>query len=256
MLLTLIQPSAGEIVVLGKNLQLHRREIMRQIGSIIEKPDFHLYLSAFNNLKIQARLCGLHPSDKELHELIEMVGLKGRERDKVKTYSHGMKQRLGLAQALVHNPQIVILDEPTTGLDPQGIIDLRVLILRLKNEMKKTVLLSSHILSEIEIIADSMTIIAGGKAVVQGKVKELLSNEDLIIIVEPENKALCAQALQSSLWQNRISTVGETTIELKLSKDEIPELNAFLSEKDLKTYSVSYKRTLEDYFLKLTNHHV
>ncbi|MBK7148101.1 MAG: ABC transporter ATP-binding protein [Bacteroidetes bacterium] len=253
MLLTLIKPTAGEIFVLGKNLQEHRSEILTQVGSIIEKPDFHLYLTGFNNLKIQARLCGLQPSDKQLYELFETVGLKGREHDKVKTYSHGMKQRLGLAQALVHNPQIVILDEPTTGLDPQGIIDLRLLILRLKNEMKKTVVLSSHILSEMELIADSMTIIAGGKAVVQGKVKELLSNEDLIIVIEPQNNILCAQELQQSQWQQRIDVVGESTIAMKLSKHEIPELIKFLADKNLGTYSVSYKRTLEDYFLKLTN---
>ncbi|MBK8658658.1 MAG: ABC transporter ATP-binding protein [Bacteroidetes bacterium] len=253
MLLTLIKPTAGEIFVLGKNLQEHRSEILTQVGSIIEKPDFHLYLTGFNNLKIQARLCGLQPADKQLYELFETVGLKGREHDKVKTYSHGMKQRLGLAQALVHNPQIVILDEPTTGLDPQGIIDLRLLILRLKNEMKKTVVLSSHILSEMELIADSMTIIAGGKAVVQGKVKELLSNEDLIIVIEPQNNILCAQELQQSQWQQRIDVVGESTIAMKLSKHEIPELIKFLADKNLGTYSVSYKRTLEDYFLKLTN---
>ena len=253
MLLTLIQPTSGEIFVLGKNIQKHRREILRQVGSIIEKPDFHLYLSAFNNLKIQAQLCGLQPTDIELLTLFETVGLKGRERDKVSTYSHGMKQRLGLAQALVHNPQIVILDEPTTGLDPQGIIDLRMLILQLKNEMNKTVVLSSHILSEIELIADSMTIIAGGKAVVQGKVKELLSNEDLIIVVEPENITTCIHALNSSSWQKRISNITNCTIELKLGKKDIPELINYLSANDLNTYSVSYKRTLEDYFLKLTN---
>lgn len=253
MLLTLIKPTGGDIFVLGKNLSAHRSEILQQVGSIIEKPDFHLYLSAFNNLKIQARLCGLQATDKQLYELFDMVGLHGREHDKVKTYSHGMKQRLGLAQALVHNPQIVILDEPTTGLDPQGIIDLRLLILRLKNEMKKTVVLSSHILSEMELIADSMTIIAGGKAVVQGKVKELLSNEDLIIVIEPQHNTLCAQELHQSQWQGRIDVVGESTIALKLSKQEIPELVKFLADKNLSTYSVSYKRTLEDYFLKLTN---
>lgn len=253
MLLTLIKPSSGNITVLGKNIETHRSEILKQVGSIIEKPDFHLYLSALNNLKIQARLCGINPSQKQLTQIIEMVGLTGREHDKVKTYSHGMKQRLGLAQALIHEPQIVILDEPTTGLDPQGIIDLRLLILRLKNEFKKTVVLSSHILSEIELIADSMTIISGGKAVVQGKVNELLSNEDLIIVIEPANAADCATTLQQSAWQNQLTKIGETTLELKLSKTEIPELMRFLANNNQYPYSATYKRTLEDYFLKLTN---
>lgn len=253
MLLTLMKPSSGEIYVLGKSLAAHRSLLLRQVGSIIEKPDFHLYLSAFNNLKIQARLCGLHPGNRQLYELLETAGLKGREHDKVKTYSHGMKQRLGLAQALVHDPEIIILDEPTTGLDPQGIIDLRLLILRLKNEMKKTVVLSSHILSEIELIADSMAIIYGGKAVVQGKVKALLSNEDLIIVIEPQDLALCTKEIQNSRWREKLSIPAESGVEMNLSKKEIPELMWFLADKKIATYSVSYKRTLEDYFLKLTN---
>lgn len=253
MLLTLIKPTSGEIFILNKSLETHRTEILRHVGSIIEKPDFYLYLSALNNLKIQAQLCGLQPGKRQLLELLDMVGLSGREQDKVKTYSHGMKQRLGLAQALVHDPQIVILDEPTTGLDPQGIIDLRQLLLRLKNEMKKTVVLSSHILSEIELVADSMAIIAAGKAVVQGKVKELLSNEDLIIVIEPKNHPECVRELQNSAWNQHLRNISTTTIEMNLSKSEIPGLNRFLAEKNLLTYSVSYKRTLEDYFLKLTN---
>lgn len=253
MLLTLIKPTSGEISIFGKNLSTQRSEVLQQVGSIIEKPDFHLYLSALNNLNIQARLCGINPSKKQLLELIDLVGLTGREHDKVKTYSHGMKQRLGLAQALVHNPQLVILDEPTTGLDPQGIIDLRVLILRLKNEFKKTVVLSSHILSEMELIADSMTIISGGKAVVQGKVAELLSNEDLIIVIEPQEVSSCMQVLQQSVFQQAIIKTNDATIELKLGKSEIPDLMRFLADNNQHPYSVNYKRTLEDYFLKLTN---
>ncbi len=253
MLLTLIKPTSGHINIFGKDLATHRSDVLKQMGSIIEKPDFHLYLSALNNLNIQARLCGIHPSKKELLELIDLVGLSGRENDKVKTYSHGMKQRLGLAQALVHNPQLVILDEPTTGLDPQGIIDLRLLILRLKNEFKKTVVLSSHILSEMELIADSMTIISGGKAVVQGKVTELLSNEDLIIVIEPQEMNSCLSTLQESAFQHDIIKINDATIELKLGKSEIPELMRFLAEHKQHPYSVNYKRTLEDYFLKLTH---
>ena len=253
MLLTLIQPTSGDIWVFNKNLKTDRREILQQIGSIIEKPDFYLYLSAMNNLKIQASLSRLRPSKSKLFEMFELVGLKGREQDKVKAYSHGMKQRLGIAQALIHDPRLIILDEPTTGLDPQGIIDLRNMILHLKNDLKKTIVLSSHILSEIELIADSMTIINNGKAVVQGRVGELLSNEDLIISIEPQSMANCLSAIQQSAWQKKWRANNKNAIELNLSKAEIPELNKFLLEHNLPTYSVSYKRTLEDYFLKLTS---
>ncbi len=253
MLLTLIQPTSGDIWVFNKNLKTDRREILQQIGSIIEKPDFYLYLSAMNNLKIQAGLSRLRPSKSKLFEMFELVGLKGREQDKVKAYSHGMKQRLGIAQTLIHDPRLIILDEPTTGLDPQGIIDLRNMILHLKNDLKKTIVLSSHILSEIELIADSMTIINNGKAVVQGKVGDLLSNEDLIISIEPQSMANCLSAIQQSAWQKKWRANNKNAIELNLSKAEIPELNKFLLEHNLPTYSVSYKRTLEDYFLKLTS---
>jgi len=253
MLLTLIQPTSGIITIFDKNLHTHRSELLRQIGSIIEKPDFHLYLSAITNLKIQAGLNGIHPTSEKLYEMLELVGLKGRENDKVKAYSHGMKQRLGLAQALIHDPKLIILDEPTTGLDPQGIIDLRNMILHLKNDLGKTVVLSSHILSEIELIADSMTIINKGQAVVQGRVKELLSNEDLIISIEPHSIENCMTAIRHSGWQKYWQANTNYTVTLNMSKSEIPPLNKFLQEQNVATYSISYKRTLEDYFLKLTS---
>lgn len=253
MLLTLINPDAGDIYIFEKNLLTNRTEILGQVGSIIEKPDFYLYLSAFSNLKIQAGLNGLRPKPSKLYEMFELVGLRGREHDKVKAYSHGMKQRLGLAQALIHDPQLVILDEPTTGLDPQGIIDLRNLILHLKNDLKKTVVLSSHILSEIELIADSMAIINKGKAVVQGKVNDLLSNEDLIITIEPINNEVCYQIIRESRWNSNFRCKTENGLELNMSKSEIPQLHQFLRESGTEIYGLSYKRTLEDYFLKLTN---
>lgn len=253
MLLTLITPTSGTIEVFGKNLHQYRSAILRKVGSIIEKPDFHLYLSAIDNLNIQAKLYGVFPARKELEKLLETVGLKGRGNDKVKTYSHGMKQRLGLAQALIHDPELIILDEPTTGLDPRGIIDLRNLILQLKNERKKTIILSSHILSEIELIADSMTIINKGKAVVQGKVSELLSNEDLIVSIETTDTEKCLSVLNTSLWSNSIKAKTQNVIELHSSKEELPALSKYLAEKNVPVYSLSYKRTLEDYFLKLTN---
>ncbi len=170
MLLTLIKPSSGNIEIFGLNLQKHRNEILRQVGAIIERPDLYKYLTALENLRIFAAMSGVKVSEKKLMEQLEMVGLAARAHSKVKTYSQGMKQRLGIATALVHDPQLVILDEPTNGLDPQGIADVRNLILQLSKEKNKTLLISSHLLSEIELIADSMIIIDKGKKIVEGKV--------------------------------------------------------------------------------------
>ena len=136
-LLSLIRLNAGTIQMFGKSYATHRYEILSKIGSIIEKPDFYNYLSAQKNLEIFARISGATVSTKEIHEMLEFVGLGGRGKDKTKGFSNGMKQRLGIAQTLLHKPALIILDEPTTGLDPQGIIEIRNLILRLKNEQNK-----------------------------------------------------------------------------------------------------------------------
>ena len=165
MLLTLIAPTSGEIEVFGLNLRKHREEILKRIGAIIEKPDTYNYLSALDNLHIFATMSGIRLSDKRLVDHLEKVGLAERARSKVKTYSQGMKQRLGIAIALISDPELVILDEPLNGLDPQGIADARNLILHLSREMKKTLFVSSHLLSEMELIADSMLIIDKGKKV-------------------------------------------------------------------------------------------
>ena len=253
MILSLIKPSSGSIKIFGLELNSHRNEIMRRIGCIIEKPDFYLYMSAEKNLQLFSKLSDVDVSKNKIHEVLELVGLKGREKDKVKTYSHGMKQRLGIAQTLVHNPELIILDEPTTGLDPQGIIDIREMILRLKNEMNKTIVLSSHILSEIELVANRMVIINKGKQVVQGEVKELLSSQDLILSVEVEDGKVALQKL-NGYKKEKFSSLENNTLKFSLSKNEIPELVNELSKTGIKIYGITYRRALEEYFLKLTQH--
>ena len=252
MMLTLIKPTSGEIKIFGKNIAQERSAILRNIGCIIEKPDFYMYLSARKNLEIFARMSGVNPDAKKLDEMFELVGLKGRDKDQVRTYSHGMKQRLGIAQTLIHDPELIILDEPTTGLDPQGIIELRYLILRLKNDFHKTVILSSHILTEVQLIADSMTIINKGKVIVRGKVSDLLSNEDLIVTAEPVDMTAAMKIINESQWKDKLRSTEEGMLNFNISKDMIPELNAYMADKGVQLYGLQYRRTLEDYFLKLT----
>ena len=183
-LLSLIKPNAGNIELFGKSYTKSRSEILSKIGSIIEKPDFYKYLSAQKNLEIFARISGASVSKSQIGEMLEFVGLAGRGGDKIGGFSHGMKQRLGIAQTLLHQPDLIILDEPTTGLDPQGIVEIRNLILRLKNEQNKTILLSSHQLSEIELIANRMVIINKGKSIVEGEVQDLLNAQELVVHLE------------------------------------------------------------------------
>ncbi len=174
MLLTLVQPDSGEIEIFGKKLPAARKEVLRQTGALIEKPDLYKYLSAYENLKIFSRISGMKHGRKELMEQLDHVGLAHRAGDTIAGFSQGMKQRLGIAVALVNDPQLVILDEPVNGLDPQGIADIRNLVVRLRTERKKTVMLSSHLLNEIELTANRMLIIHKGKKVVEGSVAELL----------------------------------------------------------------------------------
>jgi len=252
MLLSLITPTAGAIEIMGKSLYKNRNAILAQTGSIIEKPDFYLYLSAKQNLWLLSKMYSQAIGPKRIEEVIKLVGLSGRENDKVKTYSHGMKQRLGLAQALLHNPKLIILDEPTTGLDPQGIIELRELILQLKNE-GKTVVLSSHILSEIQLIADSMVIINKGKAVAQGKVNTLLADDDVIVYIELGDTAKFQSALVNSQFATLLTGIENNTAGLKLAKQEIPHLVSWLNTNGINFYALDYKKQLEEFFLKITH---
>jgi ABC-type multidrug transport system ATPase subunit len=250
---SLIKPDSGTVKLFGESISTHRESILGRIGSIIEKPDFYKYLSAYRNLEIFSRISGKPSSKREIYRMLDFVGLGGREQDKFAGFSHGMKQRLGIAQTLLHNPDLIILDEPTTGLDPQGIIDIRNLILRLRNEQHKTVLLSSHNLAEIELICNRMVIINKGRSIVEGKVSELMNGENLILRLEasplPAAKNVLLAWKPSLLWDN----VGDNSVQFPIEKSEIPALTKRLVENNIEIFSLEAKRTLEDYFIKIIN---
>jgi len=251
MLLTLIAPDSGEISIFGKPLHNNRRYILSRTGSIVEKPDFYKYLPADKNIEIFARLSGITPSRKKIEEVFELVGLKGREKDLAKSYSHGMKQRLGLAQALIHDPELVILDEPTTGLDPQGIIDIRNLVNHLSRDLKKTVLLSSHILSEIELIASRLIIIDHGRSVVEGSVDELLNTSEMVVSFYMNNVEAGKNAIAESRWKERLRESGENSLVLLVDENETAMLNKFFVEKGIGITGIESRKKLEDFFLQL-----
>ncbi len=252
MLLTLIKPTAGEIKIFGKPLYQFREEILRNVGAIVEKPDFYLYLSAYKNLEILGKLSGADISKKHIMELLELVGLDKRYKSRVKTFSHGMKQRLGIAQALLHNPKLIILDEPTTGLDPQGIKEIRDLILMLSKEQKKTILLSSHILKEVEIIANRMIIINKGTTQIEGHVKDLLSKDALTTEIEVNDPEMAVSVINSSNLGITIKSVANNLIMLDMKPESVGELNKLLVNNDIEVSGIVKSRSLEEYFLKIT----
>jgi ABC-type multidrug transport system ATPase subunit len=250
MLLSLIAPSGGEIVIFEKKLATHRSQILRQVGAVIEKPDLYKYLSAYDNLSIFAKMSDIKVTRELLMRQLEMVGLADRAKGKVETFSQGMKQRLGIAVALVHNPALIILDEPTNGLDPQGIADIRNLILRLSREMGKTVLISSHLLSEIELIANRMIILHKGKKMVEGTVAELLDPAHSLIQLETTNDAAAKEKLSQSNWADALQQGN--SIRLLMNKQAVPQLINDLVGLEVSVLSVNSSHSLENYFLSLT----
>jgi ABC-type multidrug transport system ATPase subunit len=234
-----------------KDINQYRNTILSKIGCIVEKPDFYKFLSAEKNLELFARISGVDVNKSKLHELIEFVGLKGREKERISGFSHGMKQRLGIAQTLIHNPDLIVLDEPTTGLDPQGIIDIRNLILKLKNEHNKTVILSSHILSEIELIANRMIIINKGETIVQGSVAELLNAQDLIVSFTVNDVELSKRLLSESSFSKDIDSFSASTVLIHTAQENIAHINKLLCDNHVLVSAIETKRKLEDYFLKL-----
>jgi len=253
MMLSLITPDNGDILYFGEPISNKNREVFRKIGALVEKPDFYLYLNAYRNLEFFGSISGADVSKKNLLATLELVGLKGREFDKVKTYSLGMKQRLGIAQALIHNPQIIILDEPTNGLDPQGMKEIKDLLMRLAKEDGKTIFLSSHILREVETMASSMAIINKGKTVVQGKVADILEKGSHKVTLKFANPELSIKALKAN---NQVVTfLGSQSngeVEIEIYEDNIPLMIKDIIEKGAEVISVKPIRSLEDYFLKIT----
>lgn len=253
MMLSLVSPTSGTINIFGKSLLENRKEILTNIGAIVEKPDFYQYLPAIKNLEILAKISGKEVSSKRIIELLDLVGLKDRAGSKVKTYSHGMKQRLGIAQALLHDPELIVLDEPTTGLDPQGMKEIRDLILRLSKDENKTIFLSSHILSEIELVANRMIIINKGKKIVEGEVSNLLNSNKVKVTVEVENIVTVKNILETTKWLNQIESISANKININLEQNEIPLLNKFLVENGIMVNALVPVRSLEDYFLNITS---
>lgn len=253
MLLGLIHPTSGHVLIKGERFDRNKRKLLKHIGAIVERPDLYGYMSAWHNLEFFARLSGKKVTRERMHEVLELVGLSERANDKVKAYSQGMKQRLGIAIALVHDPELLILDEPTNGLDPQGIAEMRELVIMLSKQLGKTILISSHLLHEIEQVATRMLIINKGKKVVEGSVKELLSPNETLMEVKMLPDDSIMEKLKENGWGEYVVEGNSFSIIFKMHPRKMPSLNRFLVKERVHVLEIRSRHSLEAYFLSLTN---
>jgi ABC-2 type transport system ATP-binding protein len=250
MVLGLVRPTRGRVLLLGNDMAKHPLRALRRVGAIVESPAFYETFSGWDNIRILAALSG-GVARKQIAETLDLVGLRDRAHDPVRTYSHGMRQRLGLAQALLPNPDFIILDEPMDGFDPQGIRELRLLLPRLRDELGLTMLLSSHLLHEVERVCNKVGIIDNGRLIYQGAIAGLVDREKLIkIVVEPLEQAY--QLLSSDPLLS-VSRNGASSLYVKMRDECIPRINALLVAQGFQVAELSPQNaTLEDVFLGLT----
>ncbi|MDU4889688.1 MAG: ABC transporter ATP-binding protein [Clostridium sp.] len=258
MITGLLKIDEGEILINGKNVKTNFEEALSSVGGIIENPEMYGYLSGRDNLEIYGRMHGQVSKDR-INEVINLVKLDNRIDDKVKKYSLGMRQRLGLAQALLHSPKLLILDEPTNGLDPVGIKELRDTLRELAEKEGLAVLVSSHLLSEMELMCDRFGIIDSGKIIDMKTMKDIRNQENSskkIYEIEVDNGGKAFAALEDASKAEGFkveATVDRNIVRVNLTKDHVALLNRILVKADVLVYTICpVENTLEDEFMKIT----
>ena len=253
MIMGFFRPDEGTIIINGYNRKTHYEAAMSSIGGIVENPEMYNTLSARMNLKMYARL---HKgvTEERISEVIEMVGLTERANDPVKKYSLGMKQRIGLAQAMLHRPKVLILDEPTNGLDPAGIHQLRDILKHLAHDEGVAVMVSSHLLSEMQLMCDRIGIINHGKLLQICSIDDLMHRapNSSIYRIKTSNPAKAKEILAEQ-YPNRISNVGSDTLDIEIEESQINECVRSLVASGSDILGVQkLESSLEDAFLEIT----
>lgn len=256
MIVSLINRTGGDVIINGHNLDDSFKEAMSEIGAIVENPEFYKYMSGLKNIRHYERMAVKDISEKRRNEVIELVGLQHAMHQKVKTYSLGMRQRLGVAQSLLHNPSVLIFDEPTNGLDPQGIREFRDYLRKLADD-GISVLVSSHLLSEMQLMCDRFAIIEKGKLIHISSMHDSMEESKEMtreVIFEVSDSSEAAILIkEKGLYEGVIEANGDQ-IKLHLDKEKTMVINQLLVQNGVGVYGiVSHKATLEDRFLELTN---
>ncbi|MGP7816872.1 ABC transporter ATP-binding protein [Niallia sp. 01092] len=253
MIVGLICMSEGDILICKESVRKNFEKAVQHVGAIVENPEMYKFLSGYQNLIHYARMTkGI--TNEKIMEVVELVGLKDRIHDKVKTYSLGMRQRLGLAQSLLHDPKVLILDEPTNGLDPAGIREIRDHLRMLARERNMAVIVSSHLLSEMEMMCDRIGIIQNGQLVDVQLVKDFVDTKEKMYEIEVDNPDLVAEIIGKSMPEVKVVATTEKGIEAPITREDLPEMIKQLAVNDVKIYGVKeISKTLEDRFLEVTS---
>lgn len=248
MIVGLMDISEGDIVICGKSIKKDFTEAIREIGAIVENPEMYKFLTGYQNLLQYARMHDGITKEK-ITEVIELVGLSDRIHDKVKKYSLGMRQRLGLAQCLLHDPKLLILDEPTNGLDPAGIREIRDHLRMLTRERGMSVIVSSHLLSEMELMCDRIAIIQNGELIDVQTINEFTEQATAAFAFETGNLGDAATWLKND-WNALMIDEGFT---VEITREQVPVLIKKLTAEGIDLYGVkAVAKTLEDRFLEVT----
>ncbi len=249
LILGLLTPDQGAIEIFGLSLSRDKRAILRRIGAIVDTPSLYPHLTAEENLDLVRQVYGVPAS--RIAQVLDAAGLGEEKRKRVKEYSLGMRQRLGIAQALLHEPELLILDEPANGLDPQGIQELRVFLRSMAQEQGVTILISSHILSELEQVASRVGIIARGTLRYEGTLEELKLQVQGHIRIRVGETQKALELLSSSGWEAVVSDDGFVTMRAEQNVQSA-QVNALLVREGIEVFSLNYEQaSLEQAFFRL-----
>jgi ABC-2 type transport system ATP-binding protein len=252
MITSLVHPSAGTIEIFGMNLRRHFKKAMQQVGAMVEIPAFYDYLSALKNLQLVARMRG-NSSPGQIDEILHTVGLYNRRNDKVRTFSHGMKQRLGLGATLIGNPRLLLLDEPTNGMDPEATREILMFLRKKVDEDGLTVFLSSHLLYEVEEYCERVAVINHGRLISSGNVDDILAPHANILLVTFKDEVPDPETLKNEPAIQNAEHATPGTLEITIQDTDSVWLNEFLLSRGFKVAALIPKqKNLKEFFLSIT----
>ena len=248
----LVRPSAGHIRIFGVDIWQNHKQAIRSVGTMVEAPAFYEYLSGRLNLELAGRVLG-GVSERAIEEILERVGLAERQHDKVRSYSMGMKQRLGIGRALLGQPRLLVLDEPTNGMDPEGTQEILSFLRDQVTRQGLTIFISSHLMSEVEEFCDTVFVINHGRLVASGKVRDILRAHERLVRLTFQGAIPSREFLLTNSEIGQVETVSPDTLEIALATGDSAGLNQWLQQAGFRVSAIIPKRkTLKEFFLAIT----